>query len=76
MKKVTRMMVDFGPAGRNFMVVQVAMNTFTVQAPLSDFARFQTTTLHELHAIKSVRFPMAIILLAMCLVSGSEFGLF
>ena len=72
MKKVTRMMVDFGPAGRNFMVVQVAVNTFTAQMPLSDSARFQITMQHEQHAIKSVLFPMAIILMAMCLVSGCE----
>ena len=75
MKKVTRMMVGFGPAGRNFMVVQVAKNIFTALMPLSDFARFQITMQHEQHAIKSVLFPMAITSMEMCLVSGSEFGL-
>ena len=58
-KKATRTTVDFGPVGQSFMVARVAVNTFTVQMPLSDFVQFRTTMRHGQRVIKSVLYPMA-----------------
>ena len=68
-KKATRTTVDFGPVGQSFMVARVAVNTFTVQMPLSDFVQFRTTMRHGQRVIKSVLYPMELILEAMCRVS-------
>ena len=51
------------------MVARVAVNTFTVQMPLSDSVQFRTTMRHGQRVIKSVLYPMALILAAMFWVS-------